>query len=194
MRYDPSKHHRRSIRLKGYDYSSDGAYFITICTYQRECLFGEVVDGVMELNQVGIGVQACWQALPHHFVNLKLDAFVVMPNHLHGILLLGCDGSGGEAFGQNFTRCIQDQLPNASPLQPRGTESGSIGAIVQNFKSISSRRVNQMLCRNRRTLWQRNYYEHIIRDSAVFHVIQEYIASNPSSWMRDQLYPCKFSN
>lgn len=101
MKYDPNKHHRRSIRLKGYDYTTAGAYFITICTDQRQCLFGEIVDGKMELNATGMCVQACWQSLPHHFETLELDTFVVMPNHLHGILRLGGDIGKGEAFGRN---------------------------------------------------------------------------------------------
>lgn len=137
MKYNPDNHHRRSIRLKGYDYSSPGAYFITICTHQRECLFGEIVDGEMRLNELGKITQSHWQRLPLHFT-VELDALIVMPNHLHGILLLGDKLGRGEAFGQEFSPDSTILLPNASPLQPNGTKPGSIGAIIQNFKSIST--------------------------------------------------------
>ncbi|MBD2060018.1 hypothetical protein H6F88_29180 [Oculatella sp. FACHB-28] len=88
MKYDPDKHHRRSIRLEGYDYTAAGTYFITICPYQRNCLFGEIINSEMRLNQLGQRVYACWQRLPFHFSNLNLDTFVVMPNHIRGILVL----------------------------------------------------------------------------------------------------------
>jgi len=92
MKYDPEKHHRRSIRLKGYDYSSAGAYFITIFTHQRRCLFGVIRNGVMELNAYGQIVAECWQQIPQHFPRVQLDAFVVMPNHVHGILMITNNG------------------------------------------------------------------------------------------------------
>ncbi|MCP9469504.1 MAG: hypothetical protein NNA31_05825 [Nitrospira sp.] len=88
MKYDPEKHHRRSIRLKGYDYSQDGAYFVTICTHNRVCLFGEVVDGELRLNELGEIVAWTWRDLPNHVPNVELDAFVVMPNHVHGIVVI----------------------------------------------------------------------------------------------------------
>ena len=88
MRYDPEKHHRRSIRLKGYDYTRAGAYFVTICTKDGACLFGDVADGVMRLNQMGHIVRQCWLAIPDHFPHVLLDEFVVMPNHVHGILVI----------------------------------------------------------------------------------------------------------
>jgi len=105
MRYDPEKHHRRSIRLKGYDYSQPGAYFITIVTQNRECLFGEIVDGDMRLNESGTCVVRWWEDIPHHFSGVDIDAFVVMPNHMHGIIVItdaqtsvGAPASGGEAM------------------------------------------------------------------------------------------------
>ena len=86
--YDPLRHHRHSIRLKGYDYTRPGAYFVTICTHERICLFGDVVNGKMELNEYGDIAQECWLAIPEHFANARLDAFVIMPNHVHGIIIL----------------------------------------------------------------------------------------------------------
>jgi len=90
-RYDPNRHHRRSIRLKNYDYSQAGAYFVTICTHGHIHLFGEVVDGEMRLNPFGEIVQAVWFDLPQHYGHVQLDAFVVMPNHVHGIIVLTAD-------------------------------------------------------------------------------------------------------
>jgi putative transposase len=259
MKYDPAKHKRRSIRLQGYDYSAKGIYFITICTHQRQCLFGEIVAGQMELNATGLWVQACWQRLPYQFSQLTLDAFVIMPNHLHGILWLGeqhrmdddisrrgeafgqkpleqpkisqpnaspfpnpnvspiqpngdddtpCKGKDkescdtpckGEAFGPKILEQPEIFWPNASPLpipynspiSPNGTKPGSIASIVQNFKSITTRRINQIQNNAGRTVWQRNYYEHIIRDSTALQNIQDYIRDNPLSWQQDQLHPYK---
>jgi len=189
VQYDLDKHHRRSIRLKGYDYTSAGMYFITICTYQRECLFGEIVDGEMQLNELGKVTQNYWQRLPLYFT-VELDAFIVMPNHLHGILLL-CDKWGrGEALGQELPPDSTILVPNASPLQANGTKPGSIGAMIQNFKSVSTQKINRLFYRrNHRQVWQRNYYEHIIRNEKSLHHVRQYIHHNPISWQQDQLHP-----
>ncbi|MDX2213724.1 MAG: transposase [Oculatellaceae cyanobacterium bins.114] len=245
MKYNPDKHHRRSIRLKGHDYTSPGAYFITLCVHQRECLFGEIVNGEMQLNEFGKLVDAHWQRLPSHFPNLKLDMFVVMPNHLHGILVITeppCRGAAldhssstltenlnsnatpqpnrspnsgvafgqgrshklkdklpnaapqpkrspnpGVAFGQGRSHKLKDKLPNAAPLPPRLTK-GSIGAIVLNFKSITTRRINQMRQIRGVPLWQRDYYDRIIRDEKALKFIRQYIQNNPLLWEQDQLH------
>ena len=189
MKYDPNKHHRRSTRLKKYDYSTPGAYFITICTYQKECMFGEVVDGSMQLNSTGLTIHACWLTLPRHFHQLTLDGFVIMPNHLHGILWLGSDTGRGEAFGQNIPDDRSSSSPNASPLQPCGTRSGSVGAMIQTFKSVSTRRLNQLRGATGKTVWQRSYYDRIIRNEASLQQIRQYIQNNPLSWQQDQLHP-----
>ncbi|QYO62080.1 transposase [Leptolyngbya sp. 7M] len=142
--YDPNKHHRRSIRLKGCDYTTAGAYFITLCTHQRECLFATIEDGQVQLSLFGQVVQSCWLRLPQHFRSVELDAFVVMPNHVHGIIWLGGMDCRGEAFVSRFTTMSKGINTNASPLPRDGTQPGSIGAIVQNFKSVSTRRINQL--------------------------------------------------
>ena len=98
MRYDPEKHHRRSIRLSGYDYSQAGAYFVTICTQNRQCLFGEIVDGEMRLNDAGQMVQLVWSELAQHYAGVEIDGFVVMPNHIHGIVILTSVGAGPGAL------------------------------------------------------------------------------------------------
>ncbi|GIW45213.1 MAG: hypothetical protein KatS3mg077_2495 [Candidatus Binatia bacterium] len=98
MPYDPERRHRRSIRLKGYDYTQPGAYFVTLCTLNRQCLFGEVVDGQMRLNEAGHVAQRCWADIPNHFPHVQLDAFIVMPNHVHGVLVIAHHVVGAKNF------------------------------------------------------------------------------------------------
>jgi REP element-mobilizing transposase RayT len=179
MKYDPDKHHRRSIRLKGYDYSAEGACFVTICTRNRECLFGQIADGIMVLNEHGEIATRCWLEIPDHFPQVELDEYIVMPNHLHGVLVIRCRG---EAFG----------APNASPLPPQpphGTQPGSLGAIIQNYKSISTRKINHQRKSPGTPVWQRNYYEHVVRNEKSLDDIRSYILSNPSCWDQDEENP-----
>ena len=190
MEYNPEKHHRRSIRLQGYDYTKAGAYYVTICTQGRVCLFAEVWDEMVRLNSFGKIIQVCWDDLMRHFLHVRLDSFVVMPNHVHGIIITkDCDDSRGEAFvnqGQSVSSLHSDT--NASPL-PHGTRSGSLGAIIQNFKSVSTRKVNKMKKTYRNSLWQRNYYEHIIRNEKSLNTIRRYIKFNPLMWAYDSDNP-----
>ena len=139
MKYDPQKHHRRSIRLKGHDYTSPGTYFITICTHQRQCLFGEIVDGEMQLNEFGKWVDACWQRLPTHFPHLQLDRFVVMPNHIHGILTLTHNpnehtpsNGRGAAFGKPSMQLSPISRPNATPGSESQDRSHSFDPVCAN--------------------------------------------------------------
>ena len=167
MPYDPEHHARRSIRLRGYDYAQCGTYFITMCIQHRECLLGAVVDGVMELNKAGETVQSVWEALPKRFTSILLDEFVVMPNHVHGILVI---------------------VPaNQKSQSEKGAASGAptVGKILRAFKSISAIRVNSLLSRSGQPLWQRNYYEHIIRNERTLERAREYIAMNPRRWHLD---------
>ncbi|MGE0824886.1 MAG: transposase [Candidatus Binatia bacterium] len=127
--FDPEKHHRRSIRLKGYDYRQAGAYFVTIVTHGRECLFGNVVDGGMALSERGKIVQRCWDEIPVHFPNVQLDTFTVMPNHIHGIIVI---------VGATHA----SPLPQAV-FPPHGPETRSLGAIVGSFKSAVTKRINE---------------------------------------------------
>jgi len=180
MPYDPNRHHRRSIRLKGYDYSQAGAYFITLCTQDRACLFGKVVNGEMRLNDAGRMVLAEWNRLPERFPQVVLDAFVVMPNHVHGILV------------------ITDPAPTvgatvgATPTVGATTRvAPTVGNIIGAFKS----RVTVEYIRGVKTsgwppfrgrLWQRNYYEHIIRNERALNAIRQYIMENPRRWQMDR--------
>jgi len=172
MTYDPQKHHRRSIRLKGYNYSQPGAYFVTICTYQRRCLFGDIVGEDMELNEFGEIARQCWSAIPEHFPRARMDQFVIMPNHMHGIIWIVDNIVGAKNF---------------SPLQqPRGT-SKTIGSIIRGFKIGVTTWARQHT--DVHTVWQRNYYEHIIRDEESLNRIREYIVTNPVRWHLDRENP-----
>ena len=144
-RYDPQRHHRRSIRLQGYDYTQPGAYFITICTHEREPLFGDVVGGEMHLNDAGRIAEQCWLDIPNHFPHVELDEFVIMPNHVHGILWIVDDVTVGVG-AKNFS-------PLPSPPPSRGT-SKTIGSVVRGFKIGVTRWFSQNT--SLYTVWQRN--------------------------------------
>jgi putative transposase len=199
MTYDPAVHHRRSIRLPGYDYSTPGAYFVTICTHHREYLFGEIVTSpsvgagsepaptniiptdiapindtpvnhvpanidrteitTMRLNDYGKIIQFTWDDLVNHIAGIELGPFVVMPNHVHGVIkIIG------------YTKLIG--LPE----------------IVRQFKTFSARRINEERQTPGVPVWQRNYYEHIIRSETTYNQIVAYVANNPAKWQLDQLF------
>jgi len=168
----PTRHHRRSLRLKGYDYSQAGAYFVTICTRGRACLFGEIVEGEMRLNECGQAVAWTWHDLPNHVANAELDAFVVMPNHVHGIIVL-TDAPVGAGSEPAPTTMKRHALPE----------------IIRQFKAFSARRINQRRETTGLPLWQRNYYEHVIRNDESLRRIRQYIADNPARWALDRENP-----
>ncbi len=182
MPFDPEQHHRRSIRIPGYDYTV-GVFFVTICTHGRQCVFGEITDGAMNLNAAGWILQACWQSIPGRFPHVSLDAFVIMPNHVHGIWWLR---EQGEPLATRSASLDQDHRANVSPLQ--GAQAGSIGAIVQGLKSSTTIRINRANRTPGRTVWQRNYYEHIIRSERSLDAVRQYIEANPTGWLRDPEY------
>jgi REP element-mobilizing transposase RayT len=199
VKYNPDEHHRHSIRLKGYDYAQAGGYFVTICTHERACRLGQVENGLMCLSDEGRLVEECWRDLPRYFPQVELDAFVVMPNHVHGIVII--TDIPRDVGAKHFSGRSGNVQKNASPLRtartartsqtahPHGTQHGSLGAIVQNFKSISTRKVNQLHGGRGVPLWQRNYYEHIIRDERSLEMIRQYIVENPSHWTDDENHP-----
>jgi REP element-mobilizing transposase RayT len=202
MTANDANRRRRSIRLPGYDYTSPGAYFVTICVHDRECLLGKVEHEQMHLSDQGRLVETAWQALPKHFPYVDLDAFVVMPNHLHGIIVLSERTRGrGEASTMTgveaMARPAGEDSPqsskgamDASPLQiPSAPAPGSLGAIVGNFKSVTTRRINRMRGTPGAPFWQRNYWEHIIRDERSLMRIRQYIQYNTARWAEDQLHP-----
>jgi putative transposase len=184
LRYDPSKHHRRSIRLAGYHYGAPGAYYVTLVVRQRACLLGGVrPEGVVSLSEMGQVVKAEWLALPGHFRWARLDQYVIMPNHLHGIIVITGRGEAPAPAALND----EPPLAGASPLRPAGTQPGSLGAIVQNFKSVSARRLNGLRNSVGASAWQRNYYEHVVRGPADLDRIRAYILNNPIRWAQDPL-------
>lgn len=167
---------RRHLRLKEYDYRQTGAYFVTICTSQRACIFGKITDGRMELNDFGQIVLHCWQHLPDHFPKTTLDAFVIMPNHVHGIIFMTDD----YPVGARHASPLQQQQ-HTSPTSQRP----SLGTLVGSFKSASTRQIRTCAGLPDFPVWQRNYYEHIIRHDESLARIQEYIVNNPLSWHLD---------
>jgi len=195
-------HRRRSLRLEGYDCAQPGAHFVTICTQGRACLFGEIVNGEMQLKAYGQIVHAAWEDLPNHYPGVELDAFVVMPNHVHGIVVLTdinpatSVGAGLKPAptrtGPRTTSTTADlkpapasigpqTSPAAANLKPAPTRTRRHGLreIVRAFKTFSARRINEHRGTPGAPLWQRNYYEHIIRDERSLNRIREYIADNP---------------
>ena len=185
---NPTSHRRKSIRLQGYDYSQAGLYFITVCTHNRVPLFGEIVDGVMALNTAGQIVEKCWCAIPEHFPQVTLDEFVVMPNHVHGIITIGENNVEANNVRTNNVRA-NDYLPQPSNEIPRSLQHGTsrtIGSMVRGFKIGVTRwfRANTDIHK----VWQRNYYEHIIRNEDSYLKIAEYIQTNPQRWEIDTYY------
>ncbi|HET9588325.1 MAG TPA: transposase [Anaerolineales bacterium] len=179
-KFDPQKRHRRSIRLKNYDYASQGAYYVTIVVQGRQCLFGEIIEGEMHLSKHGEIVQNWWNEIPMHFPNVKLGAFVIMPNHVHGIILI-TDERRGEVIS-----------PPNNPYPP--LLRPALGQIVAYFKYQSTKEINSI--ENTGTIakvWQRNYYEHIIRNERDLQQKTDYILNNPSRWEDDREYPNKKS-
>jgi putative transposase len=182
----PGRHHRRSIRLQGYDYTRQGAYFTTICTHKRECVLGDIVEDQMVLSSAGRIVEECWLAIPEHFPQVDLDAFVVMPNHLHGILIL----AGREDNG-TMRKAMEAAMGGTIYRAPTGRQehfrqpvAGSIPTIVRTFKAAVSRKADLASGFG----WQRNYYEHIIRSEGDLSRIREYIVNNPLRWETDENY------
>jgi len=178
MKYDPLNHDRHSIRLKGYDYSARGSYFLTICSHGRECLFGDVVGEEMRLSEIGDIVGKCWAEIPNHFANVRLDKFVVMPNHVHGILALGMVGT---RHAVSLPRTEQFGKPTR----------GSVPTIIRSFKSAATKRINRLRGIPGCPVWQGRFHDHIIRNDADLHRIREYIETNPAKWASDEENPDK---
>ena len=205
MVYDPRRHHRRSIRLRGYDYAGGGAYYVTICTLKKDFAFGEVVEGEMLLNEPGRLMEMAWHSLHNRFTSLVLDAFQVMPNHLHGVFVLpgpGLDPALAKATGAPIIQPFENRRGRpfgpavGEPDKRQGTASRpptrrrtSMGDVVGAFKSISTIAVNKLLHRIGTRLLHENFYEHIIRDVGELEAIRDYIIHNPQRWLDDPENP-----
>lgn len=201
--------HRRSIRLKGYDYTRSGAYYVTVCRHDRLPLFGDVVNDIMMLNAMGHIVQGCWDAIPDHMPMVVCDAFVVMPNHVHGIVVI-TDVAAASSVDHGSSLVGGVGAANSPPLRtpatndtddpppPNGTDiprrppiaimvKNSLGHIMQTFKAAVSRQaVRDGLMPRGTPVWQRGYYERIIRDEGEHDRIARYIQNNPANWKGDR--------
>jgi REP element-mobilizing transposase RayT len=172
---DKIYHHRRLMRLKSYDYSHPGAYFVTVCAHNREMLFGEITSGKIVLNEYGNIVVRCWREIAAHFPNTELDEFVVMPNHIHGIIWIN------NSVGAN------DYSPLQMPYKNIHGTSKTIGSIIRGFKIGVTKWLRQNT--DHFSVWQRNYYEHIIRHDEELNRIRQYIIENPLKWDIDSENP-----
>ena len=189
VKFDSKIHHRRSIRLQGYDYSQVGAYLVTIVTWRREFLLGEIMNGEMRLSRYGEIIQKWWEEIPVHFSNVETGAFVIMPNHVHGIIFI-LDGRGTVPVpkddGENPV--LQN---NKMPGVIQGGETPplqvpTLGQIIAYFKYQSTKEMNGV--ENAGTVtkfWQRNYYEHVIRNEQDLQNKTDYIEANPLLWDED---------
>ncbi len=214
MPYNPDIHHRRSIRLRNYDYTQAGAYFVTICVQHRECLFGEitvpcvgadprirpVISPAIHLTDAGRMVQTIWDEIPDHYPGIEIDAFTVMPNHIHGIVVLTNPGGVGvdpRVHPDSRIRPVHPPSRQINPGQAQGpapTGPLSLPDVVQRYKSLTTNQYIQGVKRNGwppfpGKLWQPNYWEHIIRNETELQRIREYIHNNPARWQEDALHP-----
>ena len=181
---------RRSIRMQGYDYSGEGLYFVTTCVQNMKCLLGKVVDGEMVLNDAGEIAKQCWLDIPNHFLHIVLHEFIIMPNHVHSIPEITHSVGANNYLPEN-TGKESHSPPNTTFRSP----SKTIGSVIRGFKIG----VTKWIRNNKRTkdfsslqesksIWQRNYYEHIIRNYTSYINIAEYIQSNPMNWTTDNYY------
>ena len=224
---DLKRYHHRSIRLRGYDYTRAGAYFVTICTKDHACLLGEIEDAEMVLNDAGRIASDCLCAVEQHFRTVELDAFVVMPNHVHAIIVI-IDARGSLECAPVVRVGAQHAAPpqpatsrptvtpgslapvvrsksvagapvvrvgaqHAAPPQPASSPPtvtpGSLAAVVRSYKSAVTRQVRQQSGSSGIQVWQRNYYEHIVRNEDSLNRIRQYIADNPARWEFDRENP-----
>jgi REP element-mobilizing transposase RayT len=219
MAYNSEIHHRRSIRLKNYDYSQAGLYFVTICVQDRICLFGNIEDGEMRLNEYGKIIFDEWQNTPNVRQNIKLHEFVVMPNHIHGIIEITHKIGGDTPIEnpdvqcrgvlhtpslhtpslhtpdmnlqndnqgvcvENQGVCVENQGVCNTPLR---SPSNTVGAVIRGFKSAVTKKLNELGFTH--SIWQRDMWEHIIRDSDNYNHIADYILNNPKNWKTDKFY------
>ncbi len=168
---------RRPMRLRHFDYASPAAYFVTICTRDRLCILGEVVNGIVSLNENGRLVQRAWKNLPNHYPHVEIDCWVIMPNHIHGILVL--TGKGGNRVGTKGRAGLKP-----APTEGRAAPHG-LPEVVRAFKTFSARRINLHRGTSGSSLWQRGYFEHVIRSESSLNRIRRYIVENPLRWDED---------
>ena len=216
-KYYSERHHRKSIRLQEYDYSQEGAYFVTICIHEMKCMFGRINNGSMTLNKHGVIAYEEWMRTKVIRPNVSLDAFVIMPNHIHGIIVIECrgvlhtpswtetsrfDGRMQYAPTSQLSSNVNGRMQYAPTSQLSSNVNGrmqyaptfrspsqTLGAIIRGFKSTTYRLINENKHICNIPLWQRNYFEYIIRNEFDLLRIREYITNNPFEWGKDEYYP-----
>lgn len=166
--YDPQLHHRRSIRLQGYDYSQEGLSFVTICVQNMECIFGDIINNKMILNDIGQTIESACQQIEQQYPHIQFNIYCIMPNHFHAIIEITSPRTGGS----------RTALPASSPKP--------LGRIIGAFKTITTKSINLRNNTPGKRLWHRNYYEHIIRNDYSYQNIYNYILENPERWREDK--------
>lgn len=199
--YDSQRHHRQSIRLKGYDYTQPGPYFVTVVTYGRDCILGDILEGEIRLSSAGEIVRREWERLAQRFPHVMLDSYVIMPNHLHGLFIITDDRRGTADSGKILNPSSSRRAPTVDSGDPSGQTlsrraptgenfgkpvPGSLPTIIRSYKSATTLRINYLRRTPSVPVWQRNYYEHIIRDEKEMDAIRRYIQDNPAQWELDQ--------
>ena len=182
---------RRSIRFQSFDYSQPGIYFVTICAFEMKCMFGSFVSQEMRLSRIGEIVEECWSQIPGHFRNVGSEMHVVMPNHLHGLLTIRPDGKGARHAVPLQSEAAGDREGYGAQLPREGEAfesfqrpvAGSLGTIVRSFKAAVTARARQTLKRSELVVWQRNYYERVIRTQKEIRGAQRYVFENPARWL-----------
>ncbi len=193
---NPNLRGRCSIRLKGWDYSSPNLYFVTICVQNRGCMFAQIVNNELILNEAGKMIENIWLEMPLKYPGITLDEFVVMPNHIHGILCLNV-GAGPRACPSFVYRTAFDKEGRTRGSAP--TENRlSLPDVIRQFKTMTSKKYSEGVFQTnfpefQRRLWQRNYYEHIIRNDKELEQTRKYICDNPAAWPHDEENPEKFT-
>ena len=199
MENNPKKHRRRSLRLKEYDYTQAGAYYVTIVLQNRLCLFGEIVNTEMQLNKAGEVAHRVWEALPDRFPMITIDTFVIMPNHLHGIIIINPSITVGAGLVPAQSPDPESAVgaglvpaQSTDPLVP--AQPAALGDIIGAYKSLTTVEYTRGVKTMKwtpfpRRLWQRNYYEHVIRNDDALRHIREYIIHNPGQWDFDKENP-----
>ncbi len=189
MNNDKSKHQRRSIRLKEFDYSTPWWYYITICTDDRKNIFGNIIDGKMVLNDFGKLVEEEWLRTKEIRNNVDLDYYVIMPNHLHGNIIINSRGELNSPKELNSTSNHESGRMRYAPTNDNlKSPSQTLGAIIRGFKSKVAKRIREFTGDPELKIWQRNYYEHIIRNELDLRNIRNYIELNPLKWELDEYY------
>jgi REP element-mobilizing transposase RayT len=188
----PPSYLRKTVRLPGYDYATPGSYFVTVCAHNRCCIFGTIENGIVNLSPIGEIIESCWRDLPNHYLQVSLDASVVMPNHFHGILCLNHTRSIAELIPNENVQVV-DRRDTASCVSTGirtlgGLQAGSLSEIIRSFKSGVTKGIHDRWLQRGR-LWQPGYYEHVIRTSDSLQQIRNYILSNPQQWSADRENP-----